>query len=439
MLKHLGIKIRFPKHALVIASAWVSRFIIVTVQVASVRILIGDLGIEQYAVFALMISLSGWYVLADLSIGVSVQNYISESRARGKPQAGYVAAAGSLAILLLMVTIVLIYFSSPYLGPLYLKQFDTMGDNDKAELFRTVGTLLIGTSIGGIAYKIWYAEQKGYLSNIVSAIASVIGFGGIILVGKFTATDKLYLSLIAYLLPPALIPVIALLYKYSRSFQDSAVFGVAHFTEVLRRAGKFWLFGIMAAAVLQIDYIVLSQFLNVQDIAAYSISTKLFGLAFVIYQAVLAALWPVFAEGIAKAQWKSVQIQMQRSLSMGLAFMALSTVSLVWLMPLAFNLLAPNKKIVISNGLIFLLGSYYMIRVWTDSFSMLLQSMNDLKPFWIYVPIQALISTVAQCFLAPIFGLYGIVLGLLVSFLFTVSWALPLAAKGHCALNRGSM
>jgi len=423
---------RLPKHALVVASAWASRIVVVTVQIASVRILIGELGLEQYAVFALMISLSGWYALADLGIGVSVQNHLSESRAKGKAKEGYMATAGALAILLLIITIALLYFASPYLGPLFLKQFNILADHDKAKLFATGGALLIGASIGGIAYKTWYAEQRGYWSSIVPAIASVLGLGGVLLVGQSAATDKLYLSLIAYLLPPAVIPVLALMYQFASSFGRARIFEAGYFSNVLRRAGQFWFFGIMAAAVLQIDYVVLSQFLKAHDIATYNISTKVFGLAFFVYQAVLAALWPVFAEAIANTQWEAVEAQMQRTVSVGLIFMALSTMSLVWLMPLAFRLLAPTEQLAMSTGLIFLLGIYYMVRIWTDSFAMLLQSMSDLRPFWIYVPIQALISVAAQWVLAPIFGLYGVVFGLLASFLFTVSWALPLAAKRHC-------
>lgn len=422
-----------------VVSAWGSRVIVVAVQVASVRILIGDLGLEQYAVFALMLSLSGWYVLSDLGIGVSVQNYVSEARAKGKAQEGYLAAAGSLAILLLILTTALLCFFSPYLGPLFLTQFTFIGDDDKAKLFATVGALLIGTSIGGVSYKIWCAQQKGYLSNTLPALASVIGLGGLILVGQTTVIDKLYFSLIAYLLPSALVPILALMHQYSRSIRQVRALGEGYFANVLKRASQFWLFGIMAAAVLQIDYLVLSQFLKPHDIAAYSISTKVFGLAFFIYQSVLTALWPVFAEAIANSQWKTIQIQMKQTISIGLAFMALSTISMVWLMPLALSLLAPTEQLTIPNSFIFLMGIYYVVRIWTDSFSMLLQSMNDLRPFWIYVPIQAVISVSAQWALTPIFGLYGIVFGLLSSFLFTVSWVLPLTAKRHYVLDRAEI
>ena len=183
----------------------------------------------------------------------------------------------------------------------------------------------------------------------------------------------------------------------------------------------------MAAGVLQIDYIVMSQFLAAQDIAAYYISTKVFGLAFFVYSAILAALWPVFAESIAKHEWGLVQRYLRKYLALGLSFMFVCTISLIWLIPVAVGMLAPNENIIIPFGFILLLGFYHMIRVWTDTFAMVLLSINHMRPFWIYVPIQAILSIVLQWILVPLYGLYGVALGLIGSFIFTVSWALPMA------------
>lgn len=429
-------RIKFPRHLIVAVSAWVSRIIVALVQLASVRILISGLGLEQYAVFALLMGLGGWYVLADFGVGVSAQNFVSESRAKMKPQEGYTVAAGVLATFFLILSIGLLYLVSPYAGPLFLKQFAFMDDHEKAKMFASAGALLIGASIGGISYKIWYAEQKGYWSNIVPAIASLIGLGGIALVNQSAVPDKLYLSLVTYILPSAILPLIALAYQFAKSAKSVSTIDASCFTQIAKRASHFWAFAIMAATVLQIDYVVMSQFLKAYDITVYNISTKVFGFAFFIYGAVLAALWPIFAEEITNQNWTIVKLRMKKYLLLGLGFMALISLLLIWLMPVAVHILAPKEKLVVPLALIVFLGIYYMVRVWTDTFAMILQSMSDLKPFWIYVPIQAVISVVLQWTLAPIFGLYGILLGLLASFVLTVSWALPLAVRRHYRLSK---
>ena len=70
---------------------------------------------------------------------------------------------------------------------------------------------------------------------------------------------------------------------------------------------------------------------------------------------------------------------------------------------------------------------------------MLLQSVGDMSAFWKWVPVQAFISIVAQYLLARRWGIEGVALGLILSFLLTAAWVLPhrtnqinlLMKKGH--------
>ena len=426
-----------PAHLLVAASAWVSRIVTALIQIAIVRILLNSLGLENYAVFMLLTGLVGWFALADMGIGVSVQNYISELRAENQPYHALIATVGMLAVLLLFGTVIALYFISPHIAPLFLKQFSFLSDAEKTKLFFLTGALSIGFGVGGIIYKVWYAEQKGYLSNIVPAVASGVGFIGLLLVRQAPVGDRLFLSLTVFMTPTAFLPLAALVRQQLMNGHQHYL-GTEFFSTVLqimKRGLRFWLFALMAAGVLQVDYIVMSQFLDSHAITSYSISTKVFSFAFFIYSAILLALWPIFAEHIARRQWDAIRQYLKKYLIFGFAFMFVCTALLVWLMPVAVRVLAPKENIVIPLGFILLLGAYQMLRVWTDTFSTLLLSMNDLAPFWILVPLQALISVGLQWILAPRFGIYGIVWGLIGSFVCTVTWGLPLAARRNYRLG----
>jgi len=428
---------RISRHLLVAGSAWASRIVTALVQLASVRILMDSLGLENYAVFALLTALAGWLTLADLGIGVSVQNHISESRAKGQRYDELIAASGMIAVMLLLVTVIALYFISPYVAPQFLTHFTFMNEGEKVQLFFLAGAFSIGFGVGSIAYKVWYAEQRGHLSNIVPTIASIVGFVGLLMSSQAPVEERLFLSLVAFLAPTAFLPLAALAmqqfrcdYKHSeRKLSDTVRI-------IMKRGLHFWFFAVMAAGVLQIDYIVMSQFLDAHDIAAYNLSTKIFGLAFFFYYAILLALWPIFAEALANRKWEAVRRHVRKYLIFGLIFMFVCTTLLMWLMPVAVEILAPKETIIIPVGFILLLGIYQMIRVWTDTFSMVLQSMNDLKPFWIYVPIQAILSIALQWALVPVYGINGIILGLIASFAFTVIWALPLAVWKHYQLHQ---
>lgn len=416
-------------HVLVTISAWLSRIVAVLAQLISIRILIDYLGVNQYAVFALLTGLAGWFMLADCGTGVSVQNHISEHRAKNQPYDELIVVSGLLAIFFLVVTVIALYFTSPYMAPVLLKQFTFLSIDEKVKLFFLTGALSIATGIGGVSYKVWYAIQKGYLSNFVPAIAAVISVVLLIELKDLSIESRLYSGLTVFMAPTALLPLAILILQVRRRINFLGATRKILAGLIIKRAFHFWIFSVLAAGVLQVDYIVIAQLLNSYDITVYNISTKVFVLVFFFYNALLFALWPVIAESIAKGEWESVWVHTKRSIIFGFAIVMIGTLLLVWLMPVAVGLLAPKETIIIPVGFVLLLGAYQMIRVWTDTFAMLLQSMNDMTPFWILVPFQVFASIGLQWVLVSRFGIYGAVWGLIGSFLLTVAWGLPLAVK----------
>ena len=72
------------------------------------------------------------------------------------------------------------------------------------------------------------------------------------------------------------------------------------------------------------------------------------------------------------------------------------------------------------------MGFYHVIISLVHSFGIILQSISNLKSLLKWMPIQALLSISLQIYLVPKYGIYGITISLLLSFLFTLFWVLPL-------------
>lgn len=394
-----------------------------------------SIGSEQYAVCAVLGGLQGWYLLSDLGIGVSLQNHISELRAKNESYQGFIAATGLLALLLFFIFAALLFVITPFVAPVILKKFEFLSQVQKSANFLVVGVLSILFSIGGISYKIWYAEQKGYLANLLPAVASVASLCWLILLSHSQATDKLFWSLVASFAPIAIIPILVLIRKTAAALTCEESIDPRIVRPLLKRALKFWGFGIMAAGVLQIDYIMMSQFLKASDIVVYTMCTKVFGLLFFVYNAVILAIWPVFAEAIATGNWDTVKRKTKLYILLGMGLMALSTAALVLFMPFVVSVLSPKERIEVPASLILVFGLYYMVRIWTDTYAMVLQSMSFLRPFWVFVPFQALLSVSLQWILIPIMGLHGVLFGLIGSFLLTVTWALPVVTYRQATLS----
>lgn len=408
---------------MVALASWASRIVQVVSQLLMITYLTRILAVEQYAVYVLLTSLMTWYMLIDLGLGFSLQNTISEMRSHKKNYHNYIATAFLAVLCLLLVFILCFYFLSSLISFYFLENFDVV--ENKGDLFFISASLMMGAAAFNIIYKVWYAIGLGYLSSIVPAIASVISLLGLyILATYYSGEMSLYLALIVYLTPIMVLPAmffIIILYKNIKGFFiDRDVFNY-----LFGRGVGFFVFSMMAAIVLQIDYIIMSQMLESIDIVLYSVVTKYFALGLFVYNALLLALWPVIAEKISKGHWADVAGYLKTYIPMGMVFMVLFTFVSVFVLEDVTQMLIKNTKLDIPVLLILVFGVYYLLRVWTDTFAMVLQSMSNLKPLWTIVPIQAVLSVILQVYFTNIYGIYGILYGLIVSFALTVSWYLP--------------
>jgi O-antigen/teichoic acid export membrane protein len=415
---------RIPAHLWVAGSAWASRIVTAAVQLLSIRILLSSLGTEKYAVFVLLTGLIGWYTLIDIGIGTSLQNAISGRRARNLRYADYVQAALLSSMVLLVFGIALLYLTSPYLGPWFLSQFPLLTNNEKNWYFFSVGVIFLSATVGGIVYKIWYAEHRGYLSNILPAAAGLIGLVGILVAGQSQEEDRLYMSLVVFNAPTAILALIVLGRKSWLVRKERRRVAIPVVKALVNRGIKFWLFTLMASVLLQADYLILSQYASSADIVRYNLVTRIFGFMQSFYAAILLALWPAWSELGARKEYRQIAGSLHRHLGLGVALIAVGTALFLLVRESILQLLGANT-VALTSGTIAFFAVYYVIRIWTDSYAVVFMSTGNLDIFFKYVPIQIFVGVPLEILLAREFGLAGLVAGLIMSFLITGAWLLP--------------
>lgn len=412
-------------HHWVVLSAWAGKVVTAVIQIAVIRVIIDRIGIDLYAGMALLTGLAGWYALADGGIGNSLQNHIAERRARSESSDGLVWTGLLLALALLLGLMVLQSLISPILGPLLLKNIPGLDDAARAASFRVFGQLSLLAVAGGLVYKVWYAVQKGYLANVLPALAAVIGLIAVKHVPAAAPADQLLWCLVAIVAPTALLPLPFAVAHGIRAWLRGGRLTRGHTRILMSRAAQFTGLAVMAAVVLQVDYIVLSQVLPASDIVVYNVSMKVFGTAFFVYFSVLLAFWPVLTELIARNDWQAVRARVKAILARGACFMLAVTLGVLCFERQIFDLLAPRTTLSAGPLVIVLLGLYFSVRIWTDTFSTVLSSMSRIGPLLKWVPVQAAINVTLQVVLAPRYGVAGMVIALITAFLLTVSWVLP--------------
>ena len=399
----------FPPYLQTAFVAWGSRGITLLYRLVTIPLLLQALGTEKYAALVVLTSLEAWFLLLDFGVGTSIQNHLSENLFHKQEEKALVKTALVLAFCAFGVGALLFILLQPLLEGFLLEKF--LHENGSA-LRISACFFLIGT-FGSIASKILIARQKGFVVYLTQGMASLISLLFLLLAYKnlnlvkslfFTIGVSSFFSL-----------VLSLVVFWKVDIQAPIRF------EVVKRAKGFWFFSCMAALVLSSDGLIISRTLESAEIVQYHLLVKIFGVGAFMYSAVLQGLWPSCSEkwAMGDGHWVVKKISFFSFIGIlcalfftGIIFFSKETFERFFFLPL-------SKAGILWSGV------YLCVRIFADFHAMALQSRSDLKLFFYLVPIQAVCSLVFQWFLSSFFGLSGIFAGLVLSYVFTVCFALP--------------
>jgi len=411
-------------YKLVTIASWISRFIQIIAQLILIKIITSLINVNEYAVYTLMTGLTGWIMLSDFGLGTSLQNYISELRAQNHRYNDFIFTTINIVIILFIVFLIIFVLFSNSLGSLYLNQYTFLAKIDKSNIFFYSIITMLWISLSSIIYKIWYAEHKGYLSNIMPALGSLCSLAFLYSAQKYVLNLSLINVLLISLIPQAIFSFYFLSQLYYSLYKKSS-FKLEIAKKLLSRGKSFFGFALLSAFVLQIDIIIISQYLSAEEIIQYTTILKFFTLGFFLYSSFLLAIWPIFSELLAKKDFLEVQKKLNFFIPLGVLYIIIFSLILYFTFPFIVEVLIKNTVISMNIYLTILFCIYFAIRIWTDSYAIVLQSMSYMQPFWKSIPLQALLSVFLQIFFVQYFGIYGVLYALILSFLLTVSWYLP--------------
>lgn len=422
-------KQKIPDHLKTAAVSWACRIIQSGVSVLNIRILMSYLGTDVYAGFAVITSAGSWFLLLEFGLGSTLQNFISEARAKHEDAGKIIASLIPVLMAVLSVSAILLLFISGSMQKFLFKNQPALLSSEPACLMTIIGLIYTVTALCGISYRIYYAEKRGIIANIFPAAGSIVSFAVLLIIDNYNIQrGSLALAAMAVTLPMALVALMAFYDVFIRNKQINLLhIDLKLMKPVFTRAYKFAGMNFMTMLILQIDYIVMSQILKPYDITVYNIITKTFTLVFFMHQAVLTALWPQSTELLTAKEITRVNRKINNHIILGILIVIAGTGVFYITRDIVAQLLSAGRITTLPVSTILLFGLFFIIRAWSDTIAMILQSMSRLKAFWIYMPIQAVICFAGQYILGQKYGINGIALGLIISYLLTAVWINPVA------------
>ncbi|MCX6989952.1 MAG: MATE family efflux transporter [Chlamydiae bacterium] len=415
-----GLRICFQ----VTGAAWAARIISISINFFILFTLLSFLGTDSYAIAAIVLSLKGWFALADFGLGLSLQNYLSESLAKNEETKELFKTAFQLAVVILSFLLLATAFMSHTLDEVLFTKIA----NNNYDVFLLISTSYIVFSIGSIVYKVFYALQKGYMAHLFQIFSDILcGIGVLTVKTYYTGQSKLFFSLLPLTGIPALVTITVFFCFFCSKVSISSLFSsfsLEYCKKIIVRGFSFWLIALMAASILLIDYIVAARTLINTDIVQYNISEKGLSAIFFAYNSVLISLHPKFTEMHTKGLHQEMHLIIKKTCLIGCILLpALTFICFAFINSFATHIV--NESLFYSKYTLFLMSFYLLLRIITDTFAIAIQSTSKTKAFFIYVPIQILLNFPLQYYCSLKFGLNGIYIGLTSSFLLTVAWAMP--------------
>lgn len=400
--------------------AWITRFFTMFISLFIVRINMQYLDSSQYALLAFYTSLGGWISILDFGIGTSFQNYISEKRVNGEDYTPVISKVFFIVFISIFLNIIIIIILSKVTSLYLLKRYSQEGNLFIVSLVMLFIIYLI--NVLGIINKLFFAEQQSWKTNIFTLIATIFGVGTFFNIKDYVVGNRIVFLYLALNLPNVLMMLYLIVKRINiRYFR----FDKKIFLEIVRHGKKFFVFAILANTVLSIDYIIMIKFISSKEIIQYNLITRIYMVIFMLYNSFIQVFWSTASEKIRKREFRWVNKVLARNTMIFFFGITVTCISLILLKDFIFVKIFDAKDVIVENKLIILIGSYFIIRIWTDTFSMLLSSVNRLNRMLIFVFLQAIITPIAEVYFVKKFGVYGSVYGLMTGFLLTVTWFMP--------------
>lgn len=271
----------------------------------------------RYGLWAALSSVLSWFFIFDVGIGNGLRNKYIELKAKSNISEikNYVSTAYFLFGLLLFIIIIIFLIINNFINwSTLLKAPESM----RKELTDTVAVVFIVLCLNFILrliHTILSADMKQAASDIISTIAHIISFLGILIISKVTSASILKYALI-YTGSQLLVMLIASFILFNNMYKDisPSIFHIRKYTirSLLTVGLSFFTIQLALMAFTHLPNFMISNILGPEFVTDYAINMRYFSLVSMIFTMMTYPLWSGFGDAHYRGDYKWVKKTMQR-------------------------------------------------------------------------------------------------------------------------------
>ena len=269
----------------------------------------------------------------------------------------------------------------------------------------------------GMAQRVAYGVQLGWLCNVLDAIRNVATL--VLIYIEVRVKSDFAFFIVSTLLVGMLVQVVFFGYLLRRlgwlgvrkEWFERALLGR------LTNVGIFFFLQQIASLVLfSAAPVILSTTLGVAAVTPYNLAQRVFGPFLLVANAYLLPIWPAYSEAKARGDWTWINRTLGRSLFVVAVLCVLPMAAATCYMQPLIRLWTGGKAEIPGQGLLWLLFAWNALTVLQQPFGYLLAGLSEVRRATLYSALTTALALGVMFPLIPRFGVSALPLGLIIGF-----------------------
>jgi O-antigen/teichoic acid export membrane protein len=408
-----------------VSLTFVYRALAIGLSLVLVPLTIDYLGIEQFGIWMVILSVMTWVTFFDVGLGHGLRNKLVEALAANNIILArkYVSTACLAISLIAFMFFAILSLTVPF-AP-WDKIFNTtaVSNSELAKVVFVIGIFILLNFILLLSNQIFFAYQKASFAALQPVLLNFFVLIAIVVLTHNSPGSLFYLAL-SYGLSMTVSNLLLLSYlfkKHSEIMPSVKYIDLSKIKDITSLGVKFFIIQMAALVIFATDNMIITQVLGPEHVTPYAVVFKLFSIITIGHTILVTPLWSAYTDAYAKGDFKWIRSVLKK---LNLLMIPIIIVTLLLVLFARYIIsIWVGPEIEISYPLIIFMGIFVVVSVWSNNYAYFVNGIGKVKPQLYSAILAALINIPLSVYFAKYLGmgLSGVILGTIASlFLFAI-------------------
>jgi len=389
-----------------------------------VPLTIGYVSSELYGVWLTLSSILTWLCFLDIGFSQGLKNKLTEAIAHDDWEKGksLVSTTYFMMVLIFVPVCLILEAIIPFIDWCALLNVSTQYSDEIVKAMHILIAMACLQMVVNVLVSVVAAFQKVALSNTFVPIGNIIS---LVIIYVLTKTCPPSLIALAFSLAamPILVTFIASVVLFSGQFKRVApsfsTVNKAYVKDLFGLGYKFFIINIQVVVLYQSTNILISNVSSPNEVTCYNIAYQLLGCAMMIFNMIIAPLWPAYTDAYARGDYAWMKNTRKRMTKILLLSMV-GCILIALLSPIIYKLWIGDRVDVpfIMTTMVCL---YVCVYCWMQLNGTLVVGMSKVKVETYLVLVGMLLHIPLSYLLSTYIGAYGVLTSLiLINFIYAL-------------------